>query len=167
MNSWKRLLPFLALNILLSAGTTLLVLWVWDRAESSDLHETTPVNVVITQATTLNTPEPLPPLGEPVIQIENIFGAGDLKTETVRLVRLGTDPIWLTGWKLTDQNGNAFTFPELGLLQEGAFVEVYTRAGHNTPFELYWNQNDAVWSSGETATLIDNKGNVRATYTIP
>ncbi len=164
MKKWNRYLPFILLNILISALTTLAVLWGWDQLQSTRSVRSNP-------SETSNLPsavsEPLPPTDEPVIKIDNVFGAGNGNLEAVRIMRVSRTPIWLTGWQLKDENGNTFTFPELGLLQEGAFVEVYTRTGHNTPFELYWNLEKAVWSSGETARVVDRDGNLRAEFKIP
>lgn len=167
MNSWKRLLPFLFLNIVISALTTLLVLWIWDQRKADLTPMAVSTGVGAAQPLTSPTVQPLPPLDEPVIKIDNIFGAGNPATEAVRLVGLGNEPLWLTGWKLEDGNGNSFTFPELELVREGAVVEVYSRTGHNTPFELYWNKDKSMWSQGETARLVDTEGNLRAEFSIP
>lgn len=167
MKSWKRLLPYILINIFVSALTTLAVLWIWDAIQRNNLPESSPIAIALPEATPASTAAPLPPLDQPVIKIESIIGAGDVQTETVRLVRLGKDPVALTGWKLKNESGEVFTFPELSLLQDGAFVEVYTRTGHNTPFELYMGSSKPVWRTGETATLVDTAGYVRAQFTIP
>lgn len=164
MLRWKRYLPFILINILISALTTLAVLWGWDQIQKTRSLPSTSSGLS-NPAPAAN--EPMPPTDEPVIKIENVFGAGNNNLEAVRVVRVSREPIWLTGWQLKDENGNLFTFPELGLLQEGAFVEVYSRSGHNTPFELYWNRDKAIWSTGETARVIDRDGNLRAEFKIP
>ena len=43
---------------------------------------------------------------------------------------------------------------------------VYTRSGTDTPVRLYWGLDHAVWSIGETATLRDAEGNIRATLIV-
>jgi len=167
MNSWKKIIPFLILNVLISGLTTLAVLSIWNNSAGWNLTSSAHISQASAIPTIVNTPEPLPSLDDPVIKIESIIGPGNATTEAVRLVRMGTDPLWLTGWKLSNQSGIEFIFPELALLKEGAFVEVYSRSGHNTPFELYWNRVEPVWKSGGTATLVDSAGNIRAEYSIP
>lgn len=159
---WKRVLPYLLLNVLVSAITTLLVLWFWDRAQSKSVAAPTlqqPANTLLAV-----TSPPLPPLDQPVIEIENVFGAGDVKNEVVRLKRIGDGDLWLNGWKLMDENRNVYTFGSLNFIR-GA-LEVYTRTGTDSPTALYWNQTQSVWSIGETVLLVDSAGNLRAQYTI-
>lgn len=159
---WKRVLPYLLLNVLVSALTTLLVLWVWDRAQSKSAAVPNQQQPVI--ASLPATSPPLPPLDQPVIEIENVFGAGDVKNEVVRLKRIGEGDLWLNGWKLMDENRNVYTFGSLNFIT--GTLEIYTRTGTDTPTTLYWNQAQSVWSIGETVLLVDSAGNLRAQYTI-
>ena len=81
----------------------------------------------------------------------------------------GDGEISLVGWKILDEDGHVFTFPqfpELILYKAGA-VNVLTRAGSDTVVDLYWGLSEAVWRSGETVTLQDDQGRVRDTYQIP
>ena len=66
-----------------------------------------------------------------------------------------------------DANGNVLKFPNIQLLRKGIFVEVYSRSGHSTPFEIYWDRQEAVWQSGETAVIRDHFGQIQATYRVP
>jgi LysM repeat protein len=99
----------------------------------------------------------IPPQAEPP--------TGDLATERVQLKLNGSGDISLRGWQLKDEDGNTFTFPEL-TLYGGGQVDVYTKTGQSTVNFLYWNLEAPVWRSGETATLVDAQGDVRATYTV-
>jgi hypothetical protein len=101
-----------------------------------------------------------------LVGISNVFGAGDLATEKVRLECRGQTGVSLTGWKLTDGTGNIFTFPELTLFPGGA-VDVHTGPGNNDVVSLYWGLEQPVWSSGRTVTLLDAQGNVQATFVVP
>jgi hypothetical protein len=160
----KRLLPYLFLNILVSASTTLLVIYWWDRSHPDTTLVYTPMPL---STPTVSEPTPtLPPIDKPVIQIKNVYGIGDLQTEAVMISRLGDGELELTNWQITDQNGNVFTFPKLILNKDGA-VQVLTRSGNNTVIDLYWNQKKAVWNSGETVSILDPLGKVRASYQIP
>ena len=174
MKSWKQILPFLILNIIVSAATTLAVLLLWDRPQSTALlpsvggiPETQSVgeggDLNATQAAVQAT---LPPLDQPVIVIETVIGAGDPENEVVVLKRVGEGELLLTGWKLSNSRGEEFVFPNLVLNKNGA-VRLYTRAGTDTVIELFWNRVVPAWQSGDTVTLLDSSGNSRATYQVP
>ncbi len=173
MRNWKRVIPFLILNIIISAATTLTVLLLWDRT----LRPAQPLPVSVGGSGGFPmaslSPQPpseveatLPPLEEPVILIETVIGAGDLQNEVVLLRRVGEGELLLTGWKLTNGRGAAYVFPYLLLNKNGA-VRLYSRAGNNTVMELYWGSNQAVFRSGDVVSLYDWQGNLRATYTLP
>jgi hypothetical protein len=107
------------------------------------------------------------PVGQPAgIQIVTVVSAGDLDGERVLLKRTGSGELSLSGWSLGDQDGHTYTFPQLTLYQGGA-VNVYTRLGQDTVVDLYWGLSNPVWESGETATLYDDQGNIRASFAIP
>jgi len=109
----------------------------------------------------------LTPQGQPAsMLIDTVIGAGDLDSERVLLKRTGGGELALAGWRLADEDGFVFTFPQLTLYQDGA-VNVYTRLGQDTVVDLYWGLSTPVWQSGETVTLYDAQGEVRATFTIP
>lgn len=164
MKTTRRLLPFVILNILISAITTLVVLAIWDAIRRNDLP---PLATLSPQLTEQPSPTPtLPSTDAPVIEIENIFGAGDLQTEVVLIRRLGDGELWLEGWKLEDENGHKYIFPGLMLNKDGA-LKLYTRGGTNTVIALYWGQNKPVWKKGERASLYDPEGNLRAWFIVP
>lgn len=155
--SW---LPFIFLNIAVSAGTMLIVLTLWSTLRSSSVNNS--------QADTLVEPAAqvtLPPLGKDVLEIENIFGYGDLQTEVVRIRHIGSDPLLLQDWILQDGDGNVYTFPAITLYS--GVVEVYTRSGSNTVISLFWGSEQPVWSQGEVATIYDPEGNLRSRFQIP
>ncbi len=173
MRSWKRIIPFLILNIIISAATTLTILLLWDRTLRP--VQPLPVSVGNTGGIPANasSPQPLPggeatlpPLDEPVILIETVIGAGDLQNEAVLLRRVGEGELLLTGWKLTNGRGAEYVFPYLLLNRNGA-VRLFSRAGNNTVVELYWGSQQAVFRSGDVVSLYDWQGNLRASYTLP
>jgi len=112
-------------------------------------------------------PTPLPP---GVVEIKSVAGAGDLETERVLVKYNGDGELSLADWKLEDGNGNVFLFPQspqdLLLFRDGA-IYVVTKSGVNSAVELFWGLQVPVWESGETATLRDAQGEVRAVYQIP
>lgn len=119
------------------------------------------------------TPRPTEPLpeGTAVVEITEVVGVGDLASEAVRITNAGARPLSLRGWQLVDEQGNAYTFVDVTLYGSGdagsPAIVVHTEVGQNTPSDLYWGQEAAVWESGETVTLQDAEGTVQATYLIP
>ena len=125
------------------------------------------VNETETADTGEDLPEPTPVIRGAKVEISMIRNPGILSSEALRVVSNSDEIVSLEGWRLEDANGNVFTFPNIQLLRKGVFVEVYSRSGHTTPYELFWNQSEAVWQSGETAVLKDMFGQIQATYRIP
>ncbi len=174
MRFWKRIFPYLILNVIVSAATTLVILAVWDRSQSPGLPLFSNLKPAVnntqpTQPIGSSTPQPaatLPPLDSPVITIEAVIGAGDVESEMLELKRVGEGELLLTGWKISNGRGDEFTFPELVLNKNGS-VRLYTRSGVNSVIELYWGRSDSVWRSGDTASLTDPEGNLRASYALP
>jgi len=106
---------------------------------------------------------------EGVIVIKNVVGAGDINTERVLLKFTGEGELSMVGWRLEDQDGNRFEFPQtpaLTLFTDGA-VYIFTKPGTNSVIELFWGKDQPVWQSGEVLALLDSEGKVRANYTIP
>lgn len=229
MKSWQRLLFYLLLNVLISACTVLVVLFLWDQ-----LHGPVPRGLLpnalrslsIRPTATQSSPEPVAPqavvtptedfiiyqvkpgdtfesiaqdfnisveelvatngftrsqslgAGEvlriPVhpganVIISSVIGAGDIETERVELQQHGQEELSLVGWRLEDEQQNIFLFPQFPqlIIYKNGAVNIYTKAGSNTAIELYWGMEVPVWQSGETVTLKDPQGNVRATYQVP
>lgn len=199
MSVLKRLLPYIILNIFVSALVTLAVLSWWNSTPhpvaAPDLaltlpaqakpNPTTSSNLGIPSATPAATrgaaapgsathtpvetvlPSSTPqPVTAKLIEIAEVTGAGSLSAEAILLQRVGDGELRLNGWKLDDEAGHRYTFPDMVLYKNGA-VRLYTRTGANTVNELYWGLKEAVWISGKTATLSDDKGNLRASLIIP
>lgn len=169
MKSPKSLIWFILLNILVSVGSASAVIYLWGCYQNT-LCGTTPQQVAqavsnLVYKTEVAGEATLPPLDRTVIEISNVFGTGDLKNESVQFSQRGNTELWLTGWKLTDENDNSFIFPALKLNQ-GATVTLYTRAGINNVRSLYWGLAVPVFKLGEKITLEDSAGNVRAEYII-
>jgi hypothetical protein len=172
MKPIHRLLLFLFINVVVSAATTLLVL-NWYRTANPYPTPIPQVNIQNTPASDspseIANPErtkvSLPPLTQKVVEIQNVFGAGDANLEVVVIRRNGDGDLPMTGWRLQDEQGNYFTFPDLTLFKDGA-VQVYTRSGDNTATALYWKRSKPVWQAGKNVLLVDPEGNIRSSYTI-
>lgn len=168
------ILPYLVLNVIVSAATILLVLWLWERAHPTPtLPYTLPTPIpgaLATQPSAALTPQqstPLPPGAEqPGIVIESVIGMGDVNSEVLLLKRTGDGELTLTGWQLVDSEGNTYIFPGLTLYKGGA-VQVHSGLGVNSVVDLYWGRDAPVWSVGEKISLLDSTGTLVASYTIP
>jgi len=165
---------YLVLNVVVSAATTLLVLCWWEQTHAEEqtgsdvstqlsqafpASERTTVVIATTQAE-------LPPIDQPIVQIENVFGVGDVESEVVLVKRIGEGELFLTDWKLVDEDGHIFIFPHLSLNK--GIVQIYTDPGPSDLANgLHWGLEEAVWQIGEMVILLDPMDNVRATYRIP
>jgi hypothetical protein len=174
----KRLLPYILLNILVSALTTLIVLTLWDRAQrpaplagqslsTSPAMLPAPTQTLLSASPFLPSPTPtLPSLDQAWITIAEVLAPGDVAHEAILLKRLGEGDLWLKGWRLVNPRGQAFEFPNLTLSPNGS-VRIYTRRGNNTVIELYWGLETSAWQRGDKVRLLDPEGNLRAEYIIP
>jgi hypothetical protein len=180
MEQRQRLFFYIVLNVIVSACTTLAVLWVWERTHPtvSIFGQSPQVFQPVSPASNPTTAAALTPVFTPqttplaegelpvLITIDNVYGVGERNNEIVVLKRTGAGDLDLTGWTLADAEDHAYTFPGL-TLYEGGSVQVHTSAGVNTVDDLYWGSDAAAWQSGELVSLFDPQGNVRATFRIP
>ena len=162
----RRLLPYLLLNVVVSACVTSAILfWYHQNYRSVGQPAVQPAppvsdqNVSVLQAT-------LDPEAEIPVKIMSVIGAGTLSAEWVVVKYTGEDQINLANWELRDEDKNVFVFPQLILHPNGA-VQIHTASGTNTVIDLYWGESEPVWQSGEEAQLFDPSGNVRAKYKVP
>jgi LysM repeat protein len=100
------------------------------------------------------------------VGIVAVVSAGDLDSERVQLRGLSDGTLSLTGWRLLDEDGNSYVFPQITLFGSGA-VDIYSDRGVDTVVALYWNAGQAIWETGEMVTLLDDNGNLQATYSVP
>ena len=97
----------------------------------------------------------------PQLEIVDVIGRGAPGTETVIIVNRGRT-VLLKQWTLRDAQSNAFVFPNI-YLGEGAELRIHTGSGENTPQNLFWNRDTAVWEeAGDTVILADERGVVYA-----
>lgn len=181
------------LNIIVSASVTYGVLYYWDnyRKPEADIQlvtignntvllenvdaENTEITAAVDESADENenmadiveTVEPTPVIRGAKVEISIIRNPGELGSEALRIVNNTDEVVSLENWRLEDANGHILTFPNIQLLRKGVFVEVYSRSGHTTPYEIFWNSDEAVWQSGETAVLKDMFGQLQATYRVP
>lgn len=168
MKTSLKSIPFILLNVLISAITTLVVLIIWDRT-----HQVKTPGLEITpqppQMIGSGDCEPvIPPKNADTLQIITVFGAGDAQKEQVTIQRVGEGELCLNGWHLKDEDGNVYTFPShMRLYTEGAMISVNTRAGNDSALELFWGRLEPVWQQGEEVRILDPGGNQRAIFQVP
>lgn len=149
----KKLVKYIAINIAISALTALIVIFIWTRLV---LSSTPPVFA-----------DAVSDLGfAGQLEITAVVGADDLEAERITISLAGDEDVSLSGWKLRDTGGSEYRFPAL-VLHPGASVTIYSRNGDDGATDLYWDRQLPVWTSGETASLVDPDGQVQATYTVP
>jgi LysM repeat protein len=100
------------------------------------------------------------------IVIDKVIGAGVLENERIVIRRAGDGELSLAGWRLTDNKGFEYIFPQLTLYKDGA-INVNTRTGQNTVVDLFWGLTSSVWGSGKIISIYDSHNNLRANYAIP
>lgn len=171
MAFWKKTFPFLLLNIVVSAATMVLVLWLWQKqAPFSGVRPTFTPAVTLASAAPQSDPgkpsdaTPLPSDG--VLTIEGVFGAGDLNVEYILIRNQSTSSVNLSGWSVSSSERETYTLPQLTLNKNGA-VRLYSKHGTNTVIELYWNSDQSLWTSGSQVFLLDQSGQQQASWQVP
>lgn len=168
MKSWKKNLPFILLNIVVSAATLLVVLTLWQR--NNPLPTAQPTQPIITpiqgsQTLSFTTPTEQVLEGR-LLQLEGVFGVGDIQVEYILLRNPSDSAVDLAGWRIVSDGGRDYRFPNLTLYPKGA-VNIYTGPGTDTVTELHWNSDTALWQSGDLLTLFDRQGNEHTQFKVP
>jgi hypothetical protein len=130
---------------------------VEETAEATESANTTPT---VTPTITL-----APTAVDSLIEIVGIVSAGDVTAEGVRIRNNGR-LVDITGWVLTDADGNEYTFGEQ-LIFSNSELTLYTRIGQDVPIARYWGLETAVWQAGDVVTLVNEEGDVQASYRVP
>jgi len=169
MKDRQRWLPFLLLNIFVSAAVTAAILFWYDRTQKGIDIPAAPVGMAAPSenlsAEASDSAAAVPDV-EIDVEIVNVIGAEIFDAEMVSVRYSGEGELDLAGWYLEDEDKNVFVFPRLILFAEGA-VRVHTMSGQDTVVDLYWGLRESVWESGEVASLMDPQGIERATYEVP
>lgn len=167
MKFWKKTLPFILLNVLVSAATLLAVLYFWQQKNPLPKAEfTSPIITPMHVGQTSSPSSPTAQVAEDLLHIEGVFGAGDIQVEYILLRNPGESPVDLSGWRIISDGGKNYRFPNLTLYPKGA-VNIYTGPGTDTVTELHWNSDAALWASGDHLTLFDSQGNEHTQFTVP
>jgi len=160
----RKIFPYLLLNIAVSAVTVLAVLMIWEANHKLPQPQGEgDLSILENQALPTAT---LPPMDEKTIEIQVVVGPGDIKNETVQLISVSQSPVNLLGWELIDDDKNSYFFPSVTIFPGGG-INLFTRGGVDTAIELFWNQPEPIFSSGELIRLRDAAGNKRAEFRVP
>ena len=100
------------------------------------------------------------------IEIVEVIGVGDINREQV-VIRNNGNLADISGWTLSDGQGNIFTFPNDRRLFSGAGVTINTRAGANTPVLFFWGRDLPAFESGDIVVLKNREGEVVANFIVP
>jgi len=155
MNSRRRLVFYILLNIFISALVTGTILFFYSRLFQKDCSTTLP-----------GATSGIPSSDEIKVAVVGINGTGVLASEAVIIQNNGNSPLMLTGWTLKNNLGSIYTFPQL-MIFPGGMVQLHTGSGSDTAADLYWGRSASVWDSGELAALYDNQNIARAFYRVP
>lgn len=171
MSFWKKTFPFLLLNIVVSAAAMLLVLWLWEKqapipgAKTTFTPAVTLANAPL-QATPNTESDTTKAASDGILNIEGVFGAGDLNVEYILIRNQSDASVNLSGWSVSSSDENTYNFPQLTLNTNGA-VRLYSKHGTNTVIELYWNSDQSLWASGSQIFLLDQSGQQQANWQVP
>jgi len=105
--------------------------------------------------------------GSAIIKLQSIDGVGQLSRESVTIVNEGTRPLSLEGWRLVPESGQDYLFGRVTLFGAGSLLMVHSAAGSDSPTDLYWGLDSAIWLSGQAVMLVDAEGTTRSTLIVP
>jgi hypothetical protein len=148
-----------------------------DDTEDTDAVDETPDGSELsgTPADDNGTPQPTvrptvtlaPTASNAQMEIVEVIGAGDITTEQVS-IRNNGNTVDISGWTLSDGDGNSYTFPDGRRLFSGSGIFINTRQGQNTPVLFFWGRDEAVFGEpGDVIVLADRNGNVQASLRLP
>ena len=78
---------------------------------------------------------------------------------------IGTSPLVLTGWSISDEMNQSYLVPQF-TLGPGKIFTLYTGSGKNTNEALYWGRRKTVWNKGgDTVIVKDSTGHFVLSHT--
>lgn len=168
MKFWKQILPFLLLNVLISAITVLAVIYFFGPRILA-LAEARLGNAAVPAPGATSTNGTSPTQATPLelnLLIGGVFGAGDLQTEYVLIKNQGKATANLLNWTLQGNRGQNYSFPDLRLAQNGT-VKLFSKAGTDTVLELFIKSEASLWQKGDILTLKDANGKIQTSFQVP
>lgn len=101
---------------------------------------------------------------EPQLVLDEIYeapglGGGDVDDEYLVFTNDGEDPLDVSGWRVENDSGRSYVFPDGVVVAPGERVTLHSAAGTDTDTELYWGSSEPVWSErGGTVTVTTETG---------
>ena len=178
MASLKKYLPFILLNIAVSAITVLAVLFIWDWQQKSKvalvpgpqatvgIPDNTNKNST-PEAIETNSPAKTSLPGESQVSIELVSGMGDLNLEYILIKNTGDSKFSLLDWSLRGAERKSIHIKSDIMLSPGGAIKIYSKTGTDNALTIYLNSQEAFWKSGAVVTLHDPELVERARYEIP
>ncbi len=74
-------------------------------------------------------------------------GLGEIQDEYVVIVNYGND-VDMSGWYISDAQEHIYQFEDFHLRQ-ASVVRLHTSIGTDTAFDLYWGQDNSIWTTEE------------------
>lgn len=144
------------------------------EAESAARSSGTGLWACATDASAGETPTPTPRAnddGRLVVAEVNADADGsdneNLAEEYVVLENVGTEPLDLSRWTVSDEAGHRYAFGAF-TLEPGERVILRTGRGTDTATTVYWGRSSAVWNNdGDTVIVRDADGAVAAERSYP
>jgi hypothetical protein len=145
-----------------------------DRTFIITLHITDHEGQTASSTGSVHVKAPIPPVAEgPSIEFVWPFhydAEGDdainLNDEYFTLQNTGDEAIDLSGWRVENDYGGAFRFPNGVTLAPGATITIYSGSGTNTTTRLYWYAAEPMWDKGDLAFLLNASGEIVIHYLI-
>jgi len=92
-------------------------------------------------------------------------GRSSPNDEYVVFKNVGTTPLALTGWTISDEANQSYLVPQF-TLGPGRTFTLYTGSGKNTSDVLYWGRRKTVWNKGgDTVIVKDSTGHFVLSHT--
>ncbi len=87
-----------------------------------------------------------------------------LNDEYVVIANSGGTPVSLYGWKIQDESGRYYVFPDV-ILDLGEQVVLHTGEGVDNSTDLFWNSGRPIWNNDhDTAYLYNSEGELVDSY---
>lgn len=120
----------------------------------------TPATPTDATATPTRSPFPTPTVySETGIRVVEIQADGGVFDEYVVLKNTADAPLDMSGWRVKDEDGHVYTFPDDYRLDVGETLTLHSSRGTQTQTERFWWADDEVWDDdGDTVAIFDERG---------
>lgn len=88
-----------------------------------------------------------------IVKIENIK-SGDPLDEYISIRNDESTAVNLTDWYIKDDGLNRYDFPEDYIIPKDATIKVWTKAGIDETYNLFWNSPVEVWNDSEDCAYL-------------